>query len=168
MYGCAIAGAVVAQSLFVYLMAEPADTGIPNYGGPWDFKPGLRKAMGLGNEFYGGLDEGNSCSTDTGQFFAFGDSALPYDIFGNVAFGYLAASTGLDENIINFGNNIPFFAGNTGERDDIFTRLGINLWKEHGTDLTKDVLDRAIKDTIYMHKDNEALDWQKNQAHFDK
>jgi len=99
----------------------------------WDHKGSLQKRFG----------------TNTDAFIPFrGDVANEYfhDIWSNVHYGYVGRAAGLDERTLMYwGAEVSGWSfGDNDEGDKISVQLGLDLWKAHGLNLTKDQLVQAI------------------------
>lgn len=104
--------------------------------GPWDHKPILDRILGLGKQHHYYFPARGG-----------GEYEYYYDIWSNIHYGYVASAAGLDrDEVLSFANLdwIPG-VGRSSPADDLSTTIGIELWREHGADMTREQLYEAIR-----------------------
>jgi hypothetical protein len=108
-------------------------------GGAWDHKPILADMLRMRN------DPAVGGSPDF-WFPIRGDDSHEYyyDIWSNIHFGYVGRAAGLDAQSLQAGANIPVLAGTNDIGDVVSIDLGIELWEEHGLQLTEEQLHDGI------------------------
>ncbi|MGV0028164.1 polymorphic toxin type 44 domain-containing protein [Phormidesmis priestleyi] len=106
--------------------------------GEWDHKPLLRRELGLdpdeepGPGFYFPI-RGNE------QY------EYNYDIWSNIHFGYVGMAAGFTDVELR-GGAIAADGGTYVPADDLSVRIGIELWQEHGSNMTDEDLRQAVID----------------------
>lgn len=112
-------------------------------GGVWDHKPILNEKytlMGTPPRPFGTM----------GRAFHFpirGDlfNEYYYDVWSNIHYGYIGTKCGFDENTLQGGAASGFpGAGDNDEGDVISIKIGIDLWRNFGLNITTDVLRKSI------------------------
>lgn len=112
-------------------------------GGPWDHKPILKKmyeTMGTPPRPFGSLGRAFHFPIRDDLFHEY-----YYDIWSNIHYGYVGSFCGFDEATLQGGaaSGLPGAGGND-EGDIVSVKIGIDLWKFHGSNLTAGILCKAI------------------------
>ncbi|BBA37013.1 hypothetical protein sS8_5090 [Methylocaldum marinum] len=139
----AIFNATIRQSGIAMAEAEARWFLQVRENGPWDHKPILHKmyeSMGTPPRPFGTL----------GRAFHFpirGDvfHEYYYDVWSNIHYGYVGTKCGFDEKTLQDGaaSGLPG-AGDNDEGDVISVKIGVDLWKSVGINLTQETLRKAI------------------------
>lgn len=122
-------------------------------GGEWDHKPLLRDELELNPD-----GEPGKTGDEDWHFPIRGNSQVEYnyDIWSNIHYGYVGSAAGFSSIELRGGamvadgfKNIP--------ADDLSVQIGIELWEEHGENLTDEQLRQAIIDQTdeYLKVQNE-------------
>lgn len=121
--------------------------------GEWDHKPMLQRELDFnpdeepGKGFYFPI-EGND------------QNEYNYDIWSNIHYGYVGMAAGFTSDELRSGADLAdskspqevLGGGHRVPADDLSVRIGIELWEEHGPNLTEEQLRQAIIDHTDEYK----------------
>jgi Bacterial toxin 44/Domain of unknown function (DUF4150) len=117
-------------------------------GGDWDHKHTLDRFLHLGADGGGKGDYYFPLRGDTVHEYY-------YDIWSNIHYGYVGSAAGFSPETLQHyaglgANNwiAELFVGKNDEADVLTTQIGIDLYKEHGSNLTKEQLAEAIQKNL--------------------
>ena len=123
-------------------------------GGPWDHKPILAEMLNLPGDANTSLD-------DDYYFPIRGDTEHEYfyDLWSNIHYGYVGFAAGFDVDTLQQGAaGGDFLVGTNDEFDVLNVQIGIELWNEHGLELTPELLHQAIlshkEDYLRLQEEN--------------
>ncbi|WP_329531109.1 polymorphic toxin type 44 domain-containing protein [Streptomyces sp. NBC_01450] len=102
-----------------------------------DHKPKLDNEFNLSKESYFIDDPGT-------------DYKVFYDMWSNVHYGYVGRVAGFDARTLIKGASVfdPILVGQDDAGDDMTMRAGIDLFEQHGLDLTREQFHAAVINTI--------------------
>lgn len=123
-------------------------------GGPWDHKPTIQRMLGAteGSDFY--LQQPGT------------DRQVFYDIYSNIHYGFVGASTGVPTSVIELAPTLGTDAtGATDDGDRITVKAGIDMYQKYGADMTEEQFQQALGETVGKLSDADAAGKSVNVIH---